>query len=159
MFCPLHECLTRVVLTFPYDCSSVSSSIKTIILSHFRWTHQINSTGRDIDRHVDNNRLLNLLTQSPHTPVEGCTTTTSARFTGGLPRRRLVLTDAQRQSFVAWILIMESPYINNNVHVWVKTTESAVSDEGGVFKDRFPVTYRLARVVLGAVISAILFDQ
>ncbi|CEM10287.1 unnamed protein product [Vitrella brassicaformis CCMP3155] len=72
-------------LQFIRVSSYVSSCVKSIIIGHFRWTHQINFTDRSrvIDRYVDDNRLLNLLTQSPHTPVEGCTTTTSARFTHG----------------------------------------------------------------------------
>ncbi|CEM10285.1 unnamed protein product [Vitrella brassicaformis CCMP3155] len=111
-----------------------------------------------IDRYADNGRLDTILTQSPHRPVEGYTTTTSYRF-GGIASRRLVLTDASH-SFVAWITVEESLNPNtNNVRVSVSTTESAVPDQGGAFKDRFPVTYRLARVMLGPVISAMIFGQ
>ncbi|CEM31675.1 unnamed protein product [Vitrella brassicaformis CCMP3155] len=83
------------------DYSSVSSFVKSIVLGHFEGTHQINSTGRIINREL--------------------------RY-------------------------------NNNVPVSVHTTESAVSGVGA-FNDRFPVTTRLARAVLGAIISARIFDQ
>ncbi|CEM20438.1 unnamed protein product [Vitrella brassicaformis CCMP3155] len=45
-----------------WDYSSVSSSIKRAILSHFERTHQTNGTFRAINRLVNNNRLFNLLT-------------------------------------------------------------------------------------------------
>jgi len=141
----------------PWDSSSVSSFVKSIVINHFKKTHQASSTDRAIDRHVDSNRLLNLLTQCPHTPVEGCTTTTSARFAAGLSSRNLVLTNA-RHSFVAWITVMHDGN-SHTVQVWVMTSESAVCGVGDAFKDRFPQTTRLARVVLGAIISAILFDR
>ncbi|CEM12814.1 unnamed protein product [Vitrella brassicaformis CCMP3155] len=48
------------------DYSSVSSCVKSTILSHFEGTHQYNSTQRAINRHVDNNRLHTIVTQ-PHT--------------------------------------------------------------------------------------------
>ncbi|CEM10250.1 unnamed protein product [Vitrella brassicaformis CCMP3155] len=144
-------------LSRPRDYSSVSSYVKSIVIDHFRGTHQINFTRRTIDRNVDNNRLDTIVIQSPHTPVEGCTTTASYRCTDGFRRRRLILTDAGHP-FVAWIYIMEASF-HNFVHAWVCTTEPAVSGVGDAFKDRFPQTTRLARVVLGAIISAILFDR
>ncbi|CEM03113.1 unnamed protein product [Vitrella brassicaformis CCMP3155] len=137
---------------FARNFSSVSSYVKRIVLDHFRGTHQINRTYRMIDRHVDNSRLHTLLTQSPHTPVEGCTTTTS--YLGPIGRNRsLVLTDASH-SFVAWIRI--DRFVD--VRVDVCTTEPAVS-VGGAFKVRFPVTTQLARAVLRDIISAMIFDQ
>ncbi|CEM12813.1 unnamed protein product, partial [Vitrella brassicaformis CCMP3155] len=162
------------------DYSSVSSFVKTIVIGHFNGTHQINCTSRPVSRHVDNHRLHTIVTQSPHTPVEECITTTSYLPLVGL-RRSLVLTDAC-QSFVAWIAVTDVANIGQpsmaqqqgrecsatlisvlcchsfGVRVWVMTTESAVSGVGGAFKDRFPVTTRLARAVLGAVNSAILSD-
>ncbi|CEM31864.1 unnamed protein product [Vitrella brassicaformis CCMP3155] len=143
----------------PLDYSSVSSFVKSIVLNHFVWTHQVNSTYRSVDRHVDNNRLHTIMPQSPHTPVEGCTTTASGRFSRDrFAYRRLVLTDASH-SFLAWIEITEASALG----VRVATTESAVSGVGGAwggaFKDRFPQTTRLARAVLGAVISARIFGQ
>jgi len=66
-----------------------------------------------------------------------------------------VLTDAC-QSFVAWIAVTD---VANIVRVWVITTESAVSGVGSAFKDRFPQTTQLARVVLGDIISAMVFGQ
>ncbi|CEM31828.1 unnamed protein product [Vitrella brassicaformis CCMP3155] len=115
-------------LTVPWDYSSVSFFVKNIVLNHFKRSHETNGTHREIDRHVDNSRLDTLMTQSLHTPVEGCTTTASFRFAGH-----------------TWCLSVE-----------VKTTESAMCGVGGAFRDRFPQTTRLARAVLGAVISAIL---
>jgi len=47
----------------------VSSFVKSIVIDHFRDTHQINYTASFIDRHVDNHRLHTIVTQSPHTPV------------------------------------------------------------------------------------------
>ncbi|CEM31858.1 unnamed protein product [Vitrella brassicaformis CCMP3155] len=81
--------------------SSVSSFVKRIAINHFAATHQYNKTSGRIDRDVDNSRLITFVTQSSHTPVEGCTTTsTSYRSTDGFTYRRLVLTDASH-SFVA----------------------------------------------------------
>ncbi|CEM31860.1 unnamed protein product [Vitrella brassicaformis CCMP3155] len=139
------------------DYSSVSSLVKSTILRHFAATHQYNFTSRTINRHVDNDRLDTLLTQSPHTPVEGCTTTTSFSI-GGEPFRHLVLTNAGHP-FVAWIAIRDAQYPDNTVLLWVETTESAVSGRGGAFRDRFPVTTRLARAVLGPIISQRTFDR
>ncbi|CEM20422.1 unnamed protein product [Vitrella brassicaformis CCMP3155] len=93
-----------VVAVTPYNYSSVSSFVKSIVIDHFAGTHQINTTARTMDRHVDNNQLHTLMTQSPHTPVEGCTTTTSFRLTDFFAYRRLVLTGTGR-SFVAWITV------------------------------------------------------
>jgi len=84
--------------------------------------------------------------------VGGCTTTTSFRYATGLTSRHLILTNSSH-TFVAWIAISEDP---NTVYVRITTTEPAV---GGAFKDRFPVTTQLARVVLGPIISARIFDQ
>ncbi|CEM31740.1 unnamed protein product [Vitrella brassicaformis CCMP3155] len=141
--------------------SSVSSMVKKIIIDHFNGTHPTVTTHyRIVDRHVDNSRLHSIMTQSPHTPVEGCTTTASFRFAAIFADRRyLVLTNASHP-FVAWIYIQD--VLHNTaqpIAVCVRTTEPNVSGVGGAFKDRFPVTYRLARVVLGAVISAVVFDQ
>ncbi|CEM04437.1 unnamed protein product [Vitrella brassicaformis CCMP3155] len=94
-------------------------------------------------KYVGGGRLDDLLTESPHTPVTGCTTTIS----WGAVQRRLVLTDSSH-SFVAWIFI--TGYPNSTVRVRVDTTEAAVC-ESGPFKRRFPVTTQLARVALGAV--------
>ncbi|CEM36441.1 unnamed protein product [Vitrella brassicaformis CCMP3155] len=88
-------------------------------------------------------RVDGLLTESPHTPVAGCTTTMSWEGKA----RRLVLTDCSH-NFVAWITISRPG--NNDVRVRIETTEAAVC-ESGLFKHRFPVTTQLARVALGAV--------
>ncbi|CEM20436.1 unnamed protein product [Vitrella brassicaformis CCMP3155] len=61
-------------------------------------------------------------------------------------------------------IVTQSPHTpvrdapQQHLRVWVITTESAVSGVGSAFKDRFPQTTQLARVVLGDIISAILFD-
>jgi len=139
--------------------SSVSSFVKSIVIGHFWGTHQLNSTSQGINRHADNSRLITLLpTQSPHTPVEGCTSTTaSRRSTDGMTYRHLVLTDAGHP-FFAWITVMYRPNFNT-VMVEVYTTEPAVSGGGGAFKGRFPETTRLARVVLGASIAQRIFER
>jgi len=85
--------------------------------------------------------------------VEGCITT-STRFAAGYTSRRLILTGTGHP-FVAWITVEDLPY--NEVGVLIYTTESAVFGVGDAFKNRFPVTYRLARAVLGDVISAMFF--
>ncbi|CEM09024.1 unnamed protein product [Vitrella brassicaformis CCMP3155] len=61
----------------PYTDASVSSFAKDMVLNHFSETHQTNRTSSDLDRRVGGGRLDGLLTQSPHTPVAGCTTTLS----------------------------------------------------------------------------------
>ncbi|CEM31727.1 unnamed protein product [Vitrella brassicaformis CCMP3155] len=84
---------------------SVSSCVKSIVIRHFKGTHQANTTNsHSIDRHADNSWMDTLLTQSSHTLVEGCTTTASYRSTTRSTYRRLVLTDASH-SFVAWIIV------------------------------------------------------
>ncbi|CEM09020.1 unnamed protein product [Vitrella brassicaformis CCMP3155] len=96
------------------------------------------------DGRVGGGRLDGLLTQSPHTPVAGCTTTLSRDERV----RRLVLTDSSH-NFVAWIAISDVGYDYVFVDVW--TTEAPVPCVSGSFKDRFPVTTQLARVALGRV--------
>ncbi|CEM05657.1 unnamed protein product [Vitrella brassicaformis CCMP3155] len=127
--------------------ASVSSFAKNKILDHFYFDethHQTNHT-ETLNRRVCGGRLDGLLTQSPHTPVAGCTTT----FSGGRTRF-LVLTDSS-DDFVAWITIPIEG--NNSVSVEVETTEAPAADvsENAPFKDRFPLTTRLARVALGRV--------
>ena len=116
-------------------------------------------------RRVGGGRLDGLLTQSPHTPVAGCTTTLSRD--GRV--RCLVLTNSSH-NFVAWITIVDmgdgtgkddrQEALTVKCHVisvcsclsavWVDvcTTEAPVC-ERGAFKDRFPMTTQLARVALG----------
>ncbi|CEM06519.1 unnamed protein product [Vitrella brassicaformis CCMP3155] len=124
--------------------ASLSSFAKAMILHHFSWTHQINDTSYILlNRRVGGGRLDGLLTQSPHTPVAGCTTTLS--WNGNV--RTLVLTD-DSHTFVAWVSILWENF--GNARVRVSTTE-APARASGAFKDRFPVTTRLARVALGRV--------
>ncbi|CEM22604.1 unnamed protein product [Vitrella brassicaformis CCMP3155] len=126
------------------DYASVSSFVKRIVLDHFSGTHQINSTYRMINRHVDNNRLQTIVTQSPHTsggmhhdinPLRCRLHFASSHPDGHRPSLRRV----------------------DHLGVLIYTTESAVFGVGDAFKNRFPVTYRLARAVLGDVISAMFF--
>ncbi|CEM26503.1 unnamed protein product [Vitrella brassicaformis CCMP3155] len=55
--------------------ASVSSLAKYMVLSHFSATHQTDDTLITLNRFVGGGRLDGLLTDSPHTPVAGCTTT------------------------------------------------------------------------------------
>ncbi|CEM04596.1 unnamed protein product [Vitrella brassicaformis CCMP3155] len=126
-----------------YTEASVSSFAKFMVLDHFNKTHQINDQSIILNRYVGGGRLDGLLTESPHTPVAGCTTTLG----WGVDVRFLVLTGSNH-SFAAWIDIRRSG--NNNVGVRVRTTEAAVCGSGP-FKHRFPVTTQLARVALRAV--------
>jgi len=139
------------VSSFLYEYASLSSLAKRVILRHFLKTHQINLTSTTLTRRVGGRRLDGLLIQSPHTPVTGCTTTLSSDDCV----RGLMLTDSSHP-FVAWITISVAGL--GTVVVFVRTTEAPVR-ESGAFKDRFPVTTQLARAVLRAVISAMLFDQ
>ncbi|CEM13221.1 unnamed protein product [Vitrella brassicaformis CCMP3155] len=125
-----------------FQYASASSFAKHTILDHFSSeTQQINSTSIDLNRRVGGGRLDGLLTDSPHTPVAGCTTT----LTWEGPTRDLVLTDSS-QNFVAWIKIRDMVDGTARVQVW--TIEAPVGGEGRAFKDRFPVTTQLARVAL-----------
>ncbi|CEM01993.1 unnamed protein product [Vitrella brassicaformis CCMP3155] len=146
----------------PVTTASVSSFVKNTLLDHFALTHQSRTISNDIDRHGGSDRVYTILRQSPHAPVEGCTTTTSHCLPGRRTFfRRLVLTDKNSHSFVAWVRIWER---SNNDQVMpvvsVFTTEPAVGGGvGDAFKHRFPVTTRLARVVLGPVVAAMVFDR
>ncbi|CEM00947.1 unnamed protein product [Vitrella brassicaformis CCMP3155] len=131
--------------------ASVSSFAKLNILSVFTNTHQTNVTTTLLNRAVGGGRLDDLLMQSPHTPVAGCTTTLSRDIYG----RWLVLSDGSHP-FVALIDIRHLCLGNNIVDVRVVTTEAAAC-VGGLFKHRFPVTTQLARVALGAV-APFIFD-
>ncbi|CEM26509.1 unnamed protein product [Vitrella brassicaformis CCMP3155] len=71
----------------PYTDASVSSFAKFMVLDHFKY-------------YVGGGRLDGLLTDSPHTPVAGCTTTIACLG----DRRWLVLTN-NSHNFVAWIWI------------------------------------------------------
>jgi len=82
--------------------ASVSSLAKYMVLSHFSATHQTDDTLITLNRFVGGGRLDGLLTDSPHTPVAGCTTTLG--LNGDL--RRLVVTD-NSHNFVASIVISE----------------------------------------------------
>ncbi|CEM30339.1 unnamed protein product [Vitrella brassicaformis CCMP3155] len=82
--------------------ASVSSFAKDKILDHFRNTHHINVTSTALNRGVGGGRVNRLLTESPHTPVAGCTTTISGGHWDG--DCRLVLTNSSHP-FVAWISI------------------------------------------------------
>jgi len=128
--------------------ASASSSAKDLIRNHFVETHQTNFTTKYLDRNDGGGHLDALLTQSPHTPVDGCSTTlTSEAYV-----RYLVLTNSTH-NFVAWIRIIDWATTGNNVEVSVKTTEAPASGvhEDAPFKDRFPETTVLACVPLEAV--------
>ncbi|CEM26930.1 unnamed protein product [Vitrella brassicaformis CCMP3155] len=131
--------------------ASVSSFAKCMILRHLRPTHQTNSKLTLLYRGVGGGRLHGLLTQSPHTPVAGCTTTVS--WDGRV--RRLILTDGSHP-FVAWVDI--SRLGHQNAVVQVVTTKAALCEDG-LFKHCFPVTTQLARVALGAVAAFVIDGQ
>ncbi|CEM13218.1 unnamed protein product [Vitrella brassicaformis CCMP3155] len=133
---------------YPDTYASVSSFAKRMICFHFYDTHRwpqphlatLNRhTLMALNRRVGGGRLDGLLTDSPHTPVAGCTTT----LTWNGPIRDLVLTDSSH-TFVAWINLFA--WGGGTVRVQVWTTEAPVAGEWRAFKDRFPVTTRLARV-------------
>ncbi|CEM24942.1 unnamed protein product [Vitrella brassicaformis CCMP3155] len=132
--------------------ASVSSCAKRLIVDHFEGTHQTNSTTKFLDRYVGGGRLDALLTESPHTPVDGCGTAFSYQD-GRL--RKLVLTKSTH-NFVAWIYIIELS--GNDVGVAVHTTEAAASGVGGAFRDRFLDTTALARLAVGAGVARYVFD-
>ncbi|CEL97647.1 unnamed protein product [Vitrella brassicaformis CCMP3155] len=130
-----------------YTDASVSSFDRCVVFDLHFLKHRYNSTSTTtLNRGVGGGRLDDLLTQSPHTPVAGCTTIDRDDW------RRLVLTDGSHP-FVAWISIWDR---GNTVSVYVGTIEAAVCGTG-LFKHRFPVTTQLARVVLGAV-APFVFD-
>ncbi|CEM36232.1 unnamed protein product [Vitrella brassicaformis CCMP3155] len=126
----------------PDNLASLSSFAKFMILQHFFLTHQTNNTSI---RRVGGGRLDDLLTQSPHTPVAGCSTT----FSYDDAVRFLVLTDSSH-NFVVRMAIWD---LGNTVRVTVHTTEAPAAGvtESGAFKDRFPVTTQLSLVALGQV--------
>ncbi|CEM10032.1 unnamed protein product [Vitrella brassicaformis CCMP3155] len=139
---------------FPTIDASVSSFAKHKILRNFFGTHQANRTSIHLNRFVGGGRLDDLLTQSPHTPVAGCSATLTC-WDGWHGRLRyLVLTDSS-YGFVAWITIQDIGYAT--VMVSVLTTEAPVS-ESGAFKDRLPVTTQLARVALGSGVAPFVLD-
>ncbi|CEL99808.1 unnamed protein product [Vitrella brassicaformis CCMP3155] len=140
--------------------ASASSFVKYFILDHFRQNRQ--PTQHLAGRHVGHERILALLMQSSHTRVDGCTTSTTSWLRQGsdfVPLRCLVLTDASHP-FVAWVHI-SVPMTRPTTFVSVRayTTECAVPGGGDAFKVRFPITTRLARVVLGAAVAAMMFDR
>ncbi|CEM18292.1 unnamed protein product [Vitrella brassicaformis CCMP3155] len=137
--------------------SSLSSSVTDIVL----YNPQISRTEKAIGSRVDNHRLHNLMTQSPHAPVAGCSSTTAflnASSDDVNWYRRLVLTDASH-AFVAWVQLVELPMVGDPVGVTVYTTEPPVSGVGEAFKNRHPVTTRLARVALGSAVARMIFDR
>ncbi|CEM04827.1 unnamed protein product [Vitrella brassicaformis CCMP3155] len=139
--------------------ASLSSFAKRMIIDHFKQTHPRTHRGywgyeqhTELDKRVGGSRLDTLLTQSPHTPVAGCSTTYSSR--GYM--RYLVLTNGSHP-FVAWI-ILEDELIDDNVWVTVKATEAPACGTAA-FKIRFPLTSALARVMLGAGVAPHVFDD
>jgi len=153
--------ISQWVSGFPSTDASLSSFAKRTILQHFSSTHQTNSTVNVLNRYVGGGRLDGLLTQSPHTPVAGCTTTLSREdgpgWHGSICRVRfLVLTDSSHP-FIAWISLLE--WTDGTVDVRVATTEAPVADAGGAFKHCFPVTTLLARVALGRVAPYVIDRQ
>jgi len=142
--------------------SSASSFIKSVIMAPFARTRarQSNSSSRNINRHVDDHRLHTLLTQSPHSLVEGCSTSVSYFWPRYGKARRVVLTDTSHE-FVAWVSIWDCHIGDaNDVKVQVFTTERpATASSSDPFRERFPVTTRLARAALGRVVAALMFDR
>ncbi|CEM25463.1 unnamed protein product [Vitrella brassicaformis CCMP3155] len=74
----------------PFTDASLSSLAKYMVLTHFGETHQTNEMSIALNRYVGGGRLNDLLTESPHTPVAGCTTTLGLHG----DERRLVLTNS-----------------------------------------------------------------
>ncbi|CEL94686.1 unnamed protein product [Vitrella brassicaformis CCMP3155] len=93
-------------MRFTYTDASLSSFARDKIIHHFRRTHQTNGTCIGLNRRVGGGRLDGLLTQSPHTPVAGCSTTFSYDADGIGDVRELVLTD-DSHNFVAWIILLD----------------------------------------------------
>ncbi|CEM04409.1 unnamed protein product [Vitrella brassicaformis CCMP3155] len=148
---PVHESIIYSLLAggrwvsiggLPFTAASVSSFAKAMVLDYFGRTHKTHVTSIDLNRNVGGGRLDDLLTESPHTPVAGCTTTLGLNGN----ERLLVLTN-NNHNFVAWISIADT---GGTVDVIVYTTEAAVCGSGP-FKHRFPLTTQLARVALAAV--------
>ncbi|CEM04398.1 unnamed protein product [Vitrella brassicaformis CCMP3155] len=131
-----------------YTETSATSFAMFKVLHRFQETHQTNHMEAIVNRGVGGGRVDRLLTESPHTPVAGCTTTLSRH--GNV--RRLVLTDSSH-GFVAWIS-MEGG--NGSNYLCIRTTDAAVTGVG-LFKHRYPMTTQLARVALGAV-APFVFD-
>ncbi|CEM11098.1 unnamed protein product [Vitrella brassicaformis CCMP3155] len=135
----------------PTTDASLSSFAKNKIVDQFHATHPINRTLIQLNRYVGGGRLDDLLTQSPHTPVAGCSTT----FSRDGRVRYLVLTNSSH-NFVAWIAI--SDWGDGTVRVYVATTEAPVAGAGRAFKDRLPLTTQLARVALGWGVAPFVLD-
>ncbi|CEM07007.1 unnamed protein product [Vitrella brassicaformis CCMP3155] len=82
--------------------ASLSAFAKDKILNHFHLTHlgQSNSTFTTLNRGIGGGRVDDLLSESPHRPVAGCSTT----FSQDGRKRWLMLTNSSHP-FVAWVEI------------------------------------------------------
>ncbi|CEM09757.1 unnamed protein product [Vitrella brassicaformis CCMP3155] len=113
-----------------------------------------------VDRRVRGGHLDRIMTQSPHTPLAGCSDVTAAEAASGWCGQEHVLTSSN-DPFIAWILFGIYPGNNQDVHVIIRTSEAPAAGvpQDAPFAQWFPLTAAKARRVLGPIAAIVLDGQ
>ncbi|CEM28610.1 unnamed protein product [Vitrella brassicaformis CCMP3155] len=115
---------------------------------------------KDLVLRVRGGHLDRIMTQSPHTPPNGCSDVLTWEAADRICAQLHVLTSSN-DPFLAWTYFGIFPGDNQSVHVTIPTTEAPAA---GVFHDapfaqRFPLTAAKVRSLCGPIASIVLDGQ
>ncbi|CEM15902.1 unnamed protein product [Vitrella brassicaformis CCMP3155] len=142
--------------------ASASSMLKDLMLGHrllvvggFTYSPTV-----VVDRRVRGGHLERIMTQSPHTPLNGCSDVVAFEVASGWCGQQHLLTSFN-DPFIAWIFFVIPLGNNQDVHVTVSTTEAPAVGvpHDARFAQRFPRTAAKARRVLGPTAAIVLDGQ
>mmetsp|Transcript_33790 Transcript_33790/g.97432 ORF Transcript_33790/g.97432 Transcript_33790/m.97432 type:complete len:247 (-) Transcript_33790:1497-2237(-) len=145
----------------PSECTQVSMSafIVEMIIYHYYWSGPpVHTMRMDIDGSVRGGYLDGVLTQSPHTPLDGCSAVEGSEGGDGNVYQTHLLT-AFNDPFIAWVRFRFRPDDRQNVRVTLVTTEQPVGSPGDPFPSRYQRAAALARRSLGPVAPVLLDGQ
>jgi len=114
-----------------------------------------------VDRSVRDGHLDRIMTQSPHTPLNGCSDVMTWEAANGRCGQSHVLTTSD-DPFIAWIFFSIQPDNNNqDVHIFITTFEAPAAGvpQNAPFAQRFPLTAAKVRRVLGPIAAIVLDGQ
>ncbi|CEM28615.1 unnamed protein product [Vitrella brassicaformis CCMP3155] len=142
--------------------ASASSMLKDLVLCHrlLALGGSTDSPAVAVDRRVRGGHLDRIMTQSPHTPPNGCSNVLTWEAADGICAQLHVLTSSN-DPFLAEIAFGIFPGDNQSVRVIIRTTEApaAAVPQDAPFAQRFLLTAAKVRCVLGPIASIVLDGQ
>jgi len=137
------------------------------MLKHLILHHRVRAVGGFtdsptvvVDRRVRGGHVDRIMTRSPHTPTDGCSSVLTWERADGVCGQAHLLTSSNDQ-FIAWISFDISPNNNQSVEVTICTFEAPATGvpHDAPFAQRFPRTAAKVRRILGPTAAIILDGQ